>query len=191
MKRSLLIVSGVLAIILVLASAAYVAARMLGASSGDEGWGAGNVMEIVSDDGSGPVNLKIKIKPAPELPDESSETSGVLLKRQDNSLFIGTGDDLDVNVKIDDSGERQVSFDYSGTEVEVVVSRDTMIYQDVTEYVPQDPALRKSGERTVQQVIEPVDSLDEMGKNAELEVWGERSGDRIVAQVVVYRELDF
>ena len=102
-----------------------------------------------------------------------------------------TGDDLEVMVEVDDTGEREVSFEHSGPEVEVVVSRDTILYQDVTRYVPDDPAARKSSERTVQQVVKPIDSLEEIGQNAEMEVWGERRGDRIVAEVVVYRIVDF
>ena len=38
---------------------------------------APRVMELVGDDGSGPVSLTVSIEPAPELPDSPSEASGV------------------------------------------------------------------------------------------------------------------
>jgi hypothetical protein len=50
-----------------------------------------------------------------------------------------------------------------------------------------EPGSRKSGEMTIQQVIRPIDSLEEIGENTELQIWGEKRGDRVVAQVLVYR----
>jgi hypothetical protein len=35
-----------------------------------------------------------------------------------------------------------------------------------------------------------VDSLDEVGPNSELQVWSKRRGDRVVAEVLVYRVVD-
>ena len=52
---------------------------------------AGRVMETVIDDGNGPVASRIEILPSPNLPDAESETSGVFLRRVDNSVFVGTG----------------------------------------------------------------------------------------------------
>ena len=63
------------------------------------------------------------------------------------------------------------------------------ITKDVTK-VEVEPSARESGEQVVQQKLQPVDSLEEVGENTELEVWGERRGDRVVAEVVVYRLMD-
>jgi hypothetical protein len=190
MRRSILIVGGTLLLILLLASAAFLGARMLRSSdriaAGVEGGGV-RVMEMVTDDGSGPVSLRIRIEPARELPDRPAEAAGVFVRRQDNSIFVGTGNiELDVEVN-GNTGERTVSLSHSGPEMEVVVTRDTIIYREETEISPDSSGSRKSGEMTIQQVIKPADSLEEVGENSELQVWGERRGDRVVAEVLVYR----
>ncbi len=147
------------------------------------------VVELVTDDGSGPTSLKITTLPADELPDEPKEVSGVFVSREDNSIVVGTGSiELSVEVTQDQSGaiQRDVSMTANGPEVEVIIAHDTILYREETE----DPAAgrnSKGGEYTVQQVITPVDNLEELGKNTEVLVWGERRGDRVVADIVVYR----
>ena len=94
MKRSTLIAVGVLVLILLLTSATFVGARMLRDSDkaeNDDG-GGGKVMELMTNDGSGPKSLRLKIEPSPELPDEPAEVSGILLRRQDNSMFVAGAD---------------------------------------------------------------------------------------------------
>lgn len=122
-----------------------------------------------------------------ELPDRQSDASGLFARREDNSLFVGTGN-IEVGVEVDGAtGERTFSATSSGPEVEVLVTGDTVIYRDDTEISPGEPAERKNGERTIQQVLQPDGSLEEIGEKTELEVWGERRGDRVVAEVLVYR----
>jgi hypothetical protein len=188
MKRTILIAGSVVVVVLLLAGAAFVGARMLsGPKETDAGVRGERVMELVVDDGSGPVSLRIKVDPAPELPDRPSETGGVFVRRQDNSIFVGTGSiELDVEVN-GNTGERSVTLSHNGPEVEVVVTRDTIIYLDETDMSPGDPSSWKSGEKIIQQEIKPADSLEEIGENTELQVWGERRGDRVVAEVLVYR----
>jgi hypothetical protein len=185
----MLITGGILALVLLLTSAAFVGARMLRDSdkAESEDGGSGKVMELMTDDGSGPTSLRLEIKPAPELPDEPTEVNGVLLRRQDNSVFVGTGE-VRLGITMDEAGQQSVSLDHSGPEIEVVVNHDTIIYRDETDM----PTLSsgKSGEQTIQQEVKAVDSLDEVGDNAEIEVWGERRGDRVIAQVLVYRNIE-
>lgn len=144
------------------------------------------VLSLVADNGSGPVSVRITIEPSPDLPDRPTEASGVFVRRQDNSIFVGTGV-MELNVEFDQvaggSVEPKVSLSTNGPVIEAVVTHDTIIYREETEM----PSPSKSGEVTVQQVVRPVDSLDELGKNTELQVWGRRSGDRVVADVLVYR----
>ena len=149
---------------------------------------APRVMELVGDDGSGPVSLTVSIEPAPELPDSPSEASGVFSRREDNSIFVGTGAiELDVEVRQVEGGalEPSVTLSHSGPVVEAVVTHDTTLYRDETDIPGFDEG--KGGEITVQQVLEPVDSLEELGPNTELQVWGRRSGDRVIAEILVYR----
>jgi len=149
-------------------------------------------MEIVSDDGSGPVSLRIEVEPSHELPDRPAQVNGVFVRRQDNSIFVGTGAiELDVEVEVKDGREeRTVTTHHSGPEVEVVTTRDTIIYRDETDISPGALGSRKSGEIAIEQVIRPTDSLEEVGEHTELQVWGDRRGDRVVAEVVVYRLLN-
>ena len=191
MRRTVLIAGGLVLLVALLAGAAYVGTRMLTAP--DEGasatGGTGRVMEIVSDDGSGPVSLRIIIEPSPELPDRPSEASGIFLRRQDDSIFVGTGS-IELDVEVESGSDPVISLSSDGPEIEVVVTHDTVIYSDETDIHGDGSAPQESGEKTIQQVIKLVDSLDEVGPNTELQVWGERRGDRVVAEVLVYRVVD-
>ena len=148
------------------------------------------VMELVNDDGSGPVSMRISIEPSPDLPETSSEVGGVFLRREDNSVFVGTGStELNVDIHIDETGaiEPSVSLTSNGPEIEVVVSHDTVLYEDVTDIPGFDGVAGKGGDHTIQQTVKRVDSLEELKGNAELQVWGSKRGDRVVADVMVYR----
>lgn len=187
MKRLVLIIGGVV-FVLILAGAAFVAARMLTGPEAPSG-GGGRQMVMKQNNGGSPVQIGLKFERAPELPDTPPEAAGLFVRREDNSIFVGTGD-IEVSVDADETGQENVSTDFSGPVLEVVVTRDTTLYRDETDM--PNPSGAQSGEVTVQQVVQPVDSLDEIGENnphTELQVWGTRSGDRIVAQVLVYRLL--
>lgn len=192
MKRTILIAGGVAILVALLAGAAFVGTRMLSSPQdavADGGPGV-RVMELVADGGSGPVSLKIRIEPAPELPDSPAAAAGIFVRQQDNSIYVGTGA-IELDVEVDGAtGERQVNLSHSGPEIEAVVGRDTILYRDETEMPTLNPETMKSGEKTIQQVIRPVDSLEEIGQNTELQVWGTKRGDRVAAEVIVYRIVD-
>jgi hypothetical protein len=185
----MLITVGVLVLVLLLTSATFVGARMLRNSdeAETEDGGGGKVMELMTNDGSGPKSLRLKIELSPDLPDEPAEVNGIFVRREDNSVFVGTGE-IRMGITLDEAGRQSVSLDHSGPEIEVVINHDTLIYHDETDM----PTLSsgKSGEQTIQQAVQAVDSLDELGDNAEIEVWGERRGDRVVAEVLVYRNVE-
>ena len=144
------------------------------------------VMELMTDDGSGPVSVRITVEPSPDLPDRPTDAAGVFVSRDDNTMIVGTGGtELDVDIRMTAEGaiEPQVTLSHTGPEIEVVVTHDTIIYREETEM----PSPGKGGEQTVLQVVRPVDSLDELGQNTEVQVWGRKSGDRVVAEVLVYK----
>ena len=194
MNRTLLII-GSIVVVTILAGAAYLGAQMVtapeqAAANSSGGGNSGRVMEIVADDGNGAFALSITFEPAPELPNRPAETSGILVKREDNSFFIGTGD-IAVDVDVDgDTGEETLITHHSGPEIEVLISHDTLIYKDITE-MDIEPSARQNGEMTVQQVVQPATTPEEINENSELEVWGQRRGDRVIAEVLVYRPADF
>ncbi len=148
------------------------------------------VMELVFDDGSGPKSLRIITEPSPDLPDRPTEVAGVFVSREDNSILVGTGGiSLNVEVRQEQGGapQSQVTLGHDGPVVEVVTTRDTVMYRDETEMPNPRSGNVESGEHTIQQVVTPVHTLDELGTNTELQVWGERRGDRVIADVLVYR----
>jgi hypothetical protein len=79
-------------------------------------------------------------------------------------IFVGTGE-IELSVTLDQaSGQRQTNSSYSGPVLEVVVTRETVVYRDETR-IPSPGAGAVSGAQTVQQVVKLVDSLDELGEN--------------------------
>lgn len=196
-KQNLLIGTAVFTILVLLAGGTYTAVRLLtpDGNGGEEtavGLGSGRVIEsIASVDGGAPVAVRTTILPAPELPSEQAAAAGVLISREDNNLLIGTGAiDLDVDIEVDPAtGQETVSLipTTDGPELEVVLTPDTILYRDVTDMSLQPG--QESGEREVVQQVRQVNSAEEISGNMELEVWGERRGDRIVAAVLVYGPL--
>ncbi len=154
---------------------------------------AGRVMETVIDDGNGPVASRIEILPSPDLPVRESETSGIFLRQIDNSIFVGTGA-TELNVQIEQAADGSivpsVSLSSNGPEVEVVITHDTVLYQDVTEIPGQGGVPGKAGDTTVTQKVELIDTLDDLKGNAELQVWGTRRADRVVADILVFGIVD-
>lgn len=201
-KQRILIGTAVLVVIVLLAGGAVTAVRLLAPESESANGevdtavaasgGGGRVMQSISaQDGGPPVAVQTTILPAPELPDEPSAAFGVLASREDNTLLVGTGNiDLEVDVEVDpETGQESTSLipRTDGPQLEVVLTPDTIIYRDVTDLTLQPG--QESGERELVQAVRQVDSTEGITGNLELEIWGERRGDRIVATVLVYGPL--
>lgn len=90
---------------------------------------------------------------------------GVVTERKDNSIYVagkGFGGG-------------------TGSNVEVVVTNETIIYRETTE-----ASKRPSGEnQTIQQTVEEA-TLDDLKTESMVMVWGRKSGDRIIAEVLMY-----
>jgi hypothetical protein len=174
------IIGGII-LILLLAGAAFVGARLLN----------GQGLPLLSSGGpffsleeGGGKNVRINtgdILPAKELPQTPADERGLFDHRQDNSIFIGTGKVM-MSVKKDQSGQVETSSSHDGPTVEVVVTSQTKIYQDVT--MQQLNGAPPEGQK-IQQVVE-LGSLDEIGQNSMITVWGRKTGDRFIADVIVY-----
>ncbi len=180
MKKSILIIGGVILIVL-LAGAAFIGARLLNGqglplvSSGGPivslGKGGENSVRINADD----------IQPAKELPKIPADVRGLFDHRQDNSLFIGTGK-VTIGVKRDQAGNVEPPSSHDGPVVEVVVTAQTKVYRDVT--MKQFNGPPPQGQK-IKQVLEEG-SLDEVGQASMLTVWGKKTGDRFIAEILVY-----
>jgi hypothetical protein len=172
MKRSTWVVVGVVSILL-LAGAAFVGSRLM---SDQDHIGVDEKI-VISDSGEAIAYSEfIETQKADEYPDTPLDVAGVFVRREDNSLFVGTGNISGVLV----DGKWEVRYD--GSVIEVVVTHDTLVYEDVTF---KSNTEMPSG--TVQQVLHPG-MLDEIDTNSAIAVWGERRGDRVVAEVIVYHE---
>ncbi|GJM42755.1 MAG: hypothetical protein DHS20C20_30370 [Ardenticatenaceae bacterium] len=184
MKRSVWIAIGLVALLAILGAGAFTAVQLLTAQDEPEIPAGAQVFEDVYDDGSGnPVTVQTVILPAPELPTDGDSIGGVFLRQEDNSYFVGTGS-TSVSIQVE-NGETSTAVDHSGPEIEVVVTGDTIFYEDITEVSFE---ASESKEQTVQQEVRQVDSPSELAQGASIAVWGERRGDRITAAVVVFAE---
>jgi hypothetical protein len=156
-------------------AAAYVGGQLIGEQV------PANGVDIVGGNGDTLVTggQKIEVIDAEEIPQNPPEVYGVFERREGNSIFIGTGT---LTFTIVEGG---VESEYDGPIYEVVVSHDTVIWEDVTfqalgtNEVPSGP---------VQQIIEPttIEEIEEHGSSGQLIVWGEVRGDRVFASVITF-----
>jgi hypothetical protein len=170
MKRTRLMSLGAVVLLVLLGSVAVVGGRYLSVSRAT----AGSIFG----------NPSIGAVWATELPASGPDAVGIVVKREDNTFSIGTNV-VKFHTVRDASGKitnREVGYD--GPIIAVVVTHDTAIYRDVTLFGPGQVA--SSG--PVQQVVR-TGSLDEIGQQTLLQVWGERQGDRIVARVILIMAL--
>ncbi len=166
MKRIWIIGSGILVLVLLLAGAAFVGGKLLN----------GQGLTTLGSPGEG---HHPDIQLAKELPQTPPDAEGIFDHRKDNSVFVGTGQVRKVP-QTDQSGAVTLSLTHGGPTVEVVVTPQTVVYKNVTV-----PPPRGSGTITVQEVVEPG-TLDEIGENCPIAAWGKKTGDRIIADVLVY-----
>ena len=162
-------VSLVLATLLV-GIAAFVAGRMLNGEVGTVGLGGPN---------SGRVSISLNdITPAPELPATRADVTGSFVERKDNTIVVQA---VSFTVGVGGvSGEVPMD-ENSGIRLEIIVTGATRIYKDVTEF----PAPVNGEIHNVQQAAEEG-TLDDLNTQCFLSVWGRRSGDRIIADVLFY-----
>lgn len=180
MKKATFVIGGMILIVL-LAGAAFIGARLLNGQglplvpSGGPlfslGKGGDNSVRINADD----------IQPAKELPQIPADIRGLFDRRQDNSIYIGTGK-VTIGVSRDQSGKVETSSNHDGPEVEVVVTSQTKVYRDIT--MKQFNGPPPQGQK-IQQVLEDG-SLEEVGQASLVTVWGKKTGDRFIADILVY-----
>ena len=151
-------------LILLVGAAAFVAGRMLN-------------QKVVPVGSGGPIG-SVQIVPAQELPKTPPEEEGLFVGRQDNIILVET----------DQAGGGGVFGSPigigGGPKVEVVITTETIIHHDTT----QLPSKRLTIDNNppIQQTVEDG-TLDDLNNSQSLVmVWGRKSGDRIIAEVLVY-----
>jgi hypothetical protein len=122
-----------------------------------------------------------EIIPAPELPTAESDVTGLFVRRLNNSFFVGTGN-ITGQKKAGPNGAPQITLGYDGPVVEVVVTTNTKIFSDVTAQINQN---RPRNGTPIQQKVVPG-NLDEIDHNTIIIAWGKKTGDRYIADVLLY-----
>jgi hypothetical protein len=178
--RTPYIIGGIV-LVLLLAGAAFVGGRLLN-GQGLPGLTSGGPQVMTGPGGKTSIRIGPgDIQPAKKLPQTPADVRGIFDHRQDKSIFVGTGN-VQMSVMKDSSGQVHTSASHSGPVVEVVVTTQTTIYHDTT--MEQFNGPPPSGQK-IQQVVEPG-SLDEIGQSSSITVWGKKTGDRYIADVLVY-----
>jgi hypothetical protein len=171
-KKLIFILGG---LVLVVGAAAFVAGRMLN--------GQVNPLRFFGLGGKGDVmTVSIQMIPAEELPKTQPEVTGPFVERKDNTIVVAS-----IPMKSGGGGGgmvagpgTRVDVD-SGPKVEVVITNETTVYRETTEF--KEPS--SSETQTIQQTVEES-TLDELTSQSIVMVWGRKSGDRIIAEVLFY-----
>ncbi|MEW6401768.1 MAG: hypothetical protein AB1649_08210 [Chloroflexota bacterium] len=164
-------------VVVVIAAAAYIGGRLLNGRAGPLG-----LFQL--GDSGGPRSMAVNMTSAPELPATDPEARGNFVEQQDNIIIVATFS-LEAGgggvASGPGGGGRSASDDDSGPKVEVVVTSETVIYRDTTQFSPPSEA---SENLAIQQAVEEA-TLDELSSNSMVTVWGRKQGDRIIAEVLL------
>lgn len=191
-KRIPWIIAGLLLVIL-LVGAAFVGGSLLNKSARD-----------ASADMMMP-----EFTPADEMPKEEPELIGLVSSLEGDTLtvqefnmndtlgIVGEGgvfvSESEIAVSEEDMESENVSIEYTGADglvTEVVITHDTKIYKDKTQFsgyvqMEEGSEMPEMPDK-IEQKIEPG-TADEIGTNATVTVWGERRGDRVIATFILFQ----
>jgi hypothetical protein len=143
--------------------------------------------------GAGGQRPNFQVEPAKEVPTDTPAVTGMVASHSGDHLVVqqgfgrgGFGNPNGGTPRAQPEGTRvpRPTQTGDGTEVQVQVTSETAIYKDVT--FANANGQPPSG--SVQQQIEKS-SLADIADGSRVTVWGEKSGDQVVAGVIVYSQL--
>ena len=179
-KKTIIILS---IVVIVVSAAAFIGGRMLNQKAGPLG------LSPFGGGGEGMVSIAVEITPAPELPTTQPELIGSFVERKDKTILIqsvsmeaGQGGGFVVVSGGEGEAVAGSPLDNGGPKVEVVVNNETKIYIETTQPLNVPPT---SGETQVLQQTVDEGSLDDLTSQSFVNVWGRKSGDRIIAEVLL------
>jgi len=184
MKNPTLMI-GWLILILLLSAAAFVGARLLNGRGLSIMSSGGPIIDLGKGQG-GRQGVKFDLERSQELPQQDPNVEGVLDHHQDNSIFVGTGQ-VQLRAHKDQSGTVSTSSSHDGPTVEVVVTAQTTVYCDVT--MKQFNGQRLPNGKIPQALGDG--SVDDIGPDSLIVAWGRKTGDRLIADVLVYTPAAF
>ncbi len=173
-KKMIYIIAG-LAGVIILAGGAFFAMRLMNNGQNAQEGGGGMKMSIGSSGPGGSKSFSIDLVPAPEVPAQEADARGLIKSLKDDNFIVQGGN----NMIVAKNEDGEVSVQSDGPSNEVVITKDTKIYRDVT-FDTHEP----SGDEKIQQVIEPMEA-EEIEKNDMVNVWGSKRGDRLIADFIL------
>lgn len=184
-RRTGLIIGGVIALVVLLAGAAFVGGQLLSQQAQPKGAGGPLVMRSGGPAGGASMTsaASVEFESAKELPATPPDVTGLFAERKDNSVFVTVGDGTFM-VMVGEDGTVNTQTGGNGQKLEVVVTNDTLLYKDVTEMMTNG---NPPADGKVQQKVAPG-AIDEIGQNSFVTAWGERRGDRLIAKVLFYSQ---
>jgi hypothetical protein len=108
---------------------------------------------------------------AEELPQSAPIIFGLFVRREDNSIFLGTG-----GISVDSGANGEPIASYNGPVIEILVNTRTNLYREIPPLITFD--------EIHQQVAEG--RIDELNETTRLTIWGRKTGDRIIAEALLY-----
>jgi hypothetical protein len=168
-NKKFFLVMGVL--IVFVGAAAFVTGRLLTSEVGPLGpIGIGGNADVIT------------VIPAEELPTTLPEVVGEFVERKDNTIIVQP-----VPLKVRGGGiaARSPADMNSVPRIEVVITSETTIYQDTASELNGPPL---SEGQSLQQTVEES-TLDGLNSESTITVWGRKSGDRIIAEVLMYSNI--
>lgn len=183
MNKKILFGAGGVLLVALLAGAAFTAVRLLNTHTSDpngsnSGSGSGPVLQGKSNGPGGAQSFAIHEERATQLPPQNPDVAGLVGDIQGNTFSVSPTSKVTVI-----NGAMQATPD--GPSVEVVVSKDTQIWRDVTmDNVPKPSGGSADSPMNVQQKLEAVD-ISAITSSNMVQVWGQKRGDRIIADTIV------
>jgi len=156
-NKKLFVILGIL--VLVLGAAAFIAGQMLNR-------GVGPLFGLGGPD-------QLTILPAEELPKTEPEVFGIFVERQDKIIFVTDPPREGSGVSGSPGG---------GLKFEVVVTAETIIYHDITQFPSRPP----DAPRVLLQTLVEGTLDDLINSQSLVMVWGRKSAGRIIAEVLLY-----
>jgi hypothetical protein len=179
MNKKLSITLGI--VILVVSAAAFTAGNLL-----NRGVSPLGLLGLGGRRGS--MEISINLIPAQELPGTPPDVIGLFAERRDKTILVQStslktgGAGVAVHKNEDGSASSSSNMNY-GPKVEVIITNETIVYRDTTQ--PNEPP--SAGNVTLQQTVQES-TLDDLNSQSEVTVWGRKSGDRIIAEVLLYSD---
>jgi hypothetical protein len=176
-KANLWLIAGGVLLVALLLGAAFVAGRLLKMPSGaDEG-----AVTVVGEGGQ--MTMRKEFESPEGFPDRAPNVTGMMQKVENNSIFVEASNGPVTVLARQEGDQMNVDMQSEGdtTTVEIVVTRETQLYRNLVAF-----PMAQGGPSTdkIEPEIVPA-TLDELEGQVMVMAWGERKGDRLIAEAVL------